>query len=122
MWNLMKIKEESGIELTESLAMLPAASVSGLYFANEHAKYFAVGKITKDQVPGSSCQLVLSWSWSWSWSVSIDSSPCVRTDQRVRAEEGTVGGGGGEVALGQPQLPVKRQAPSALLPCFFLWQ
>lgn len=59
MWNLMKIKEESGIELTESLAMLPAASVSGLYFANEHAKYFAVGKITKDQVPGSSCQLAL---------------------------------------------------------------
>ncbi|ELR17587.1 5methyltetrahydrofolate-homocysteine methyltransferase [Acanthamoeba castellanii str. Neff] len=50
MWNLMKIKEESGIELTESLAMLPAASVSGLYFANEHAKYFAVGKITKDQI------------------------------------------------------------------------
>jgi hypothetical protein len=53
MWNLMKIKEESGIELTESLAMLPAASVSGLYFANEHAKYFAVGKITKDQVAPS---------------------------------------------------------------------
>jgi hypothetical protein len=50
MWNLMKIKEESGIELTESLAMLPAASVSGLYFANEHAKYFAVGKVAKDQV------------------------------------------------------------------------
>jgi 5-methyltetrahydrofolate--homocysteine methyltransferase len=60
MWNLMKIKEESGIELTESLAMLPAASVSGLYFANEHAKYFAVGKITKDQVPGSwSCRVVV---------------------------------------------------------------
>jgi len=61
MWNLMKIKEESGIELTESLAMLPAASVSGLYFANEHAKYFAVGKITKDQVPAAvvSCQLAL---------------------------------------------------------------
>jgi len=50
MWNLMKIKETSGIELTESLAMLPAASVSGLYFANEHAKYFAVGKVAKDQL------------------------------------------------------------------------
>ena len=50
MWDLMKIQEASGIELTESLAMLPAASVSGLYFANEHAKYFAVGKVTKEQV------------------------------------------------------------------------
>eukprot|EP01115_Flamella_aegyptia_P013764 TRINITY_DN7517_c0_g1_i1.p1 TRINITY_DN7517_c0_g1~~TRINITY_DN7517_c0_g1_i1.p1 ORF type:complete len:1241 (+),score=371.97 TRINITY_DN7517_c0_g1_i1:51-3773(+) len=50
MWNLMKIKENTGIELTDSLAMLPAASVSGLYFAHPHAKYFAVGKIAKDQV------------------------------------------------------------------------
>ena len=36
--------------LTESLAMLPAASVSGLYFASPAAQYFAVGKITKEQV------------------------------------------------------------------------
>lgn len=50
MWNLMKIKENTSIELTESMAMLPAASVSGLYFANKHSKYFAVGKIAKDQL------------------------------------------------------------------------
>lgn len=50
MWNLMNIKEETGIELTESLAMHPAASVSGLYFAHPKSFYFAVGKMTKDQV------------------------------------------------------------------------
>ncbi|CAG8432678.1 5660_t:CDS:10 [Diversispora eburnea] len=50
MWNLMNIHEEIGIELTEGLAMLPAASVSALVFANPESKYFAVGKIEKDQV------------------------------------------------------------------------
>ncbi|XP_062299042.1 methionine synthase [Scomber scombrus] len=50
MWNLADIKEKTGICLTESLAMLPAASVSGLYFSNPQASYFAVGKITKEQV------------------------------------------------------------------------
>ena len=41
--------ERAGIELTESFAMLPAASVSGFYFAHPQARYFAVGKIGKDQ-------------------------------------------------------------------------
>ncbi len=38
------------MRLTESYAMLPAASVSGLYFAHPLARYFAVGKIDRDQV------------------------------------------------------------------------
>lgn len=38
------------MQLTESMAMLPAAAVSGLYFASPAAQYFAVGKITADQV------------------------------------------------------------------------
>jgi len=42
--------ERAGIQLTESFAMLPAASVSGFYFAHPSARYFAVGKIGKDQV------------------------------------------------------------------------
>ena len=50
MWRLMEIKEKTGVELSESLAMLPAASVSGLYFAHPKSYYFAVGKIQKDQV------------------------------------------------------------------------
>lgn len=39
-----------GIGLTESLAMIPASAVSGLYFSSPKSKYFAVGKICKDQV------------------------------------------------------------------------
>jgi len=39
-----------GMDLTESYAMTPAASVSGLYFAHPHARYFAVGRIGRDQV------------------------------------------------------------------------
>ncbi|XP_059180414.1 methionine synthase [Centropristis striata] len=50
MWSLAGIQEKTGICLTESLAMTPAASVSGLYFSNPQASYFAVGKITKEQV------------------------------------------------------------------------
>ena len=50
MWNLLKIKEETDIELTESLAMSPASSVCGQYFANPCSHYFAVEEICKDQV------------------------------------------------------------------------
>ena len=50
MWSLLDIEEKTGITLTDSLAMLPAASVSGLYFAHPKASYFSVGKIQKDQV------------------------------------------------------------------------
>ena len=49
-WNLLKVKENIGLELTESLAMFPTASVSGYYFANPKAKYFGVGKISEDQL------------------------------------------------------------------------
>lgn len=50
MWELSKIKEKTDLGLTESLMMMPAAAVSGLYFAHPQAKYFQVGKIGKDQV------------------------------------------------------------------------
>ena len=49
-WDLLKVKENIGLELTESLAMFPTASVSGYYFANPKAKYFGVGKIAEDQL------------------------------------------------------------------------
>eukprot|EP00178_Gracilaria_changii_P009173 TRINITY_DN26_c1_g1_i1.p1 TRINITY_DN26_c1_g1~~TRINITY_DN26_c1_g1_i1.p1 ORF type:complete len:1274 (-),score=278.80 TRINITY_DN26_c1_g1_i1:4061-7882(-) len=49
MWNLLDAEANAGLKLTESLAMLPAAAVSGLYFAHEKSQYFAVGKITKEQ-------------------------------------------------------------------------
>lgn len=50
MWDLMKVEEQAGLTLTDSMAMVPAASVSGLYFANEQSSYFSVGKITADQL------------------------------------------------------------------------
>ncbi len=49
-WKLLDVEKETGIVLTESLAMVPTAAVSGLYFANKEAQYFGVGKITKEQV------------------------------------------------------------------------
>ncbi|WP_028891825.1 methionine synthase [Tenacibaculum sp. 47A_GOM-205m] len=49
-WELLEVEENIGVSLTESLAMWPAAAVSGYYFANEEAKYFGLGKITDDQV------------------------------------------------------------------------
>ena len=49
-WELLKVEEKIGVKLTESLAMWPAASVSGYYFANQEARYFGLGKITKDQL------------------------------------------------------------------------
>ncbi|WGH76331.1 methionine synthase [Tenacibaculum tangerinum] len=49
-WELLQVEEHIGVRLTESLAMWPAAAVSGYYFANSEAKYFGLGKITDDQV------------------------------------------------------------------------
>ena len=49
-WNLLDVENKIGVKLTESLAMWPAASVSGYYFANPEAKYFGLGKITDDQL------------------------------------------------------------------------
>lgn len=50
MWDLIKASELSGIELSESLSMVPAASVSALVFAHPESQYFAVGQVGKDQV------------------------------------------------------------------------
>ena len=49
-WDLLQVEEQIGVELTESLAMWPAASVSGYYFAHPQARYFGLGKITEEQV------------------------------------------------------------------------
>ncbi|MFC1751261.1 vitamin B12 dependent-methionine synthase activation domain-containing protein, partial [Pseudomonadota bacterium] len=49
-WELMQVKENTGIWLTEAKAMVPTAAVSGIYYGHPDASYFAVGKINKDQV------------------------------------------------------------------------
>lgn len=50
LFKLLDVEKNTGIKLTENLAMYPASSVSGLYFAHPKARYFGVGKIGKDQI------------------------------------------------------------------------
>ncbi len=50
MWKLMDVERHTGITLTDSLAMNPAASVCALCFSHSKSKYFSVGKICSDQV------------------------------------------------------------------------
>ncbi|KMQ70714.1 methionine synthase [Chryseobacterium koreense] len=49
-WELLKVKEKIGLELTPGLAMFPTAAVSGYFFGNPNSKYFGVGKISEDQL------------------------------------------------------------------------
>ncbi len=50
LWKLLEVEQTIGVSLTESLAMWPASSVSGYYFANPQARYFGLGKIKEDQL------------------------------------------------------------------------
>lgn len=49
-WELLDVTDHIGVQLTESLAMYPASSISGYYFANPQSNYFGLGKITQEQV------------------------------------------------------------------------
>ena len=67
LFELLKATNATGITLTESLAMLPTASVCGLYIGNENAQYFGLGKINKEQVEdyakrkGMEAEVVAKW-------------------------------------------------------------
>jgi 5-methyltetrahydrofolate--homocysteine methyltransferase len=50
LWHLLEVKAKTGIQITESFAMWPGSSVSGLYFAHPESRYFGLGKIDRDQV------------------------------------------------------------------------
>jgi 5-methyltetrahydrofolate--homocysteine methyltransferase len=50
LWKLLDVEKHTGMKLTESFAMWPGSSVSGLYLAHPESKYFAVGKLARDQV------------------------------------------------------------------------
>jgi 5-methyltetrahydrofolate--homocysteine methyltransferase len=50
LWKLLDVESKTGIKLTESCAMWPGSSVSGFYFGHPDSKYFAVGKLEKDQL------------------------------------------------------------------------
>ena len=49
-WSLLQVEERIGVQLTESLAMWPAVSVSGYYFAHPESRYFGLGKVTEEQL------------------------------------------------------------------------
>ncbi|MBA2743375.1 MAG: methionine synthase, partial [Chthoniobacterales bacterium] len=67
LFELLRPEENAGVRLTESFAMHPGASVSGLYFAHPESRYFAVGKIERDQVrdyalrKGESVEFIERW-------------------------------------------------------------
>jgi 5-methyltetrahydrofolate--homocysteine methyltransferase len=71
LWNLLDAEKKTGIKLTESFAMWPGSSVSGLYFAHPESKYFAVGKLGKDQIEdlagrkGKSVSEMERWLGPW---------------------------------------------------------
>jgi 5-methyltetrahydrofolate--homocysteine methyltransferase len=50
LWELLQVEKNTGMQLTDSFAMIPAASVSGFYLANAQSKYFGLGKVAKDQI------------------------------------------------------------------------
>ena len=50
LWQLLNVESQAGITLTDSYAMYPTAAVSGFYFSHPESRYFAVGKIGRDQV------------------------------------------------------------------------
>jgi len=50
LFDLLGVKKKIGVKLTENYAMIPAASVCGIYFSHPNSKYFWLGKILKDQV------------------------------------------------------------------------
>lgn len=66
-WKLLDVENNTGIVLTESLAMVPTAAVSGLYFANPNAHYFGVGKINKEQVEDYAKRKNMSFKETEKW-------------------------------------------------------
>jgi 5-methyltetrahydrofolate--homocysteine methyltransferase len=67
LFDLLQAETNAGIELTESFAMHPGASVSGLYFAHPESKYFAVGKIERDQVEDYAARKAASVAFIDKW-------------------------------------------------------
>ncbi|MDQ8142080.1 methionine synthase [Chryseobacterium sp. CFS15] len=66
-WDLLKVEENIGVYLTESLAMFPTAAVSGYYFGSPHAKYFGLGKISEDQLKEYSVRKGISLQEARKW-------------------------------------------------------
>ena len=83
-WELLDVEANTGIELTESMAMWPGAAVSGLYFSHPQSRYFVLGRHRP------------------------------RPGRGLRAAQGLDGRRGGEVALAEPRLPHRGRVSAAL--------
>jgi len=70
-WELLDVENKIGVKLTESLAMWPASSVSGYYFANPEARYFGLGKIKEDQVANFSSRKGIHLEDATRWLATI---------------------------------------------------
>ena len=66
-WKLLGVEESIGVSLTESLAMWPAASVSGYYFGHPEARYFGLGKIKEDQVKDYASRKNIAFAKAKKW-------------------------------------------------------
>ncbi len=75
LFRLLDASARTGIELTESCAMTPASSVSGLYFAHPQAHYFGVGKIERDQAADYAARKGWSLTTAERWLAPISSEP-----------------------------------------------
>ena len=80
LWRLLDVEPSTGIQLTESFAMWPGSSVSGLYFAHPEAKYFTLGRIDRDQVADYSVRKQLTVPQVERWlGQNLDYEPAVST-------------------------------------------
>jgi 5-methyltetrahydrofolate--homocysteine methyltransferase len=66
-FELLDVENKIGVKLTESMAMWPASSVSGYYFAHPESKYFGLGKIKHDQVADYANRRVISVEAATKW-------------------------------------------------------
>jgi len=67
LWEVLNAEKNTGITLTESFAMMPAAAVSGIYFSHPDSRYFAVGKINRDQVEDYAQRKAMSLKEAETW-------------------------------------------------------
>ena len=70
LWSLLNVEKHTSISLTESLAMWPASSVSGWYYAHPESRYFGVGKISRDQIENYAKRRNISQTVAEKWLAS----------------------------------------------------
>ena len=81
-WTLLDVEANTGIQLTESFAMWPGSSISGLYFAHPQSRYFTLGKIGRDQVEDYAARKAMTIAEVERWlgpNLNYDPAPSLAT-------------------------------------------